>query len=408
LQKVLSCDGRRDHVGGLTGGNLDLDEATSSSPGRSNPQGESGSGVSSLVKRSPICQQDQWVGQRNDDAGKMMARLNMRELALKLGVDRATISRALSSDKAHLVAPATRERIRQEAFAAGYRPDLTAAALRRGRSNTIGILVSDLGNETFIEVIRTIFRYLDKRPGEASLTPLIAETLDQPDATRRLIDTFLSRRVDAIISLASTEADTPILQQAAREVPVVLAIRSIAGAVFPSSLCDDRAGGAMVATHFAERGHKVVCQVQGPPLSATFKNRALGFSEVCAARSIVEMPQRIFAENATSAAGKRALDAMLGMSPRPTAVFAHNDALALGVIEAMRHRGLRYPEDLAIVGFNNTHLSRVLAVPLSTVDYPVEDVSRHAGELVRNLIDNPSYRFESRLFVPSLIVRASS
>ncbi len=83
-------------------------------------------------------------------------------------------------------------------------------------------------------------------------------------------------------------------------------------------------------------------------------------------------------------------------------------ALALGVIEAMRHRGLRYPEDLAIVGFNNTHLSRVLAVPLSTVDYPVEDVSRHAGELVRNLIDNPSYRFESRLFVPSLIVRASS
>ena len=121
----------------------------------------------------------------------MMARLNMRELALKLGVDRATISRALSSDKAHLVAPATRERIRQEAFAAGYRPDLTAAALRRGRSNTIGILVSDLGNETFIEVIRTIFRYLDKRPGEASLTPLIAETLDQPDATRRLIDTFL-------------------------------------------------------------------------------------------------------------------------------------------------------------------------------------------------------------------------
>ncbi len=107
-------------------------------------------------------------------------------------------------------------------------------------------------------------------------------------------------------------------------------------------------------------------------------------------------------------AGNAALDAMLGMSPRPTAVFAHNDALALGVIEAMRHRGLRYPEDLAIVGFNNTHLSRVLAVPLSTVDYPVEDVSRHAGELVRNLIDNPSYRFESRLFVPSLIVRASS
>ncbi|WP_083918638.1 LacI family DNA-binding transcriptional regulator [Mesorhizobium metallidurans] len=337
-----------------------------------------------------------------------MARLNMRELALKLGVDRATVSRALSNDKAHLVAPATRERIRQAAGAAGYRPDLTAATLRRGRSHTVGILVSDLGNETFIEVIRTIFRHLDARSDAPSITPLIAETLDQPDATRRLIHTFLSRRVDAIISLASTEADTAILQDAAREVPVVLAIRAIAGAVFPSALCDDRAGGAMVATHFAERGHKIVCQVQGPPLSATFKNRALGFSEVCASRSIVEMPQRIFAETATSAAGKRTLDALLAVSPRPTAIFAHNDALALGVIEAMRHRGLRCPEDLAIVGFNNTQLSRILAVPLSTVDYPVEEVSRHAGELVRNLIADPSYRFESRLFTPSLIVRASS
>lgn len=337
-----------------------------------------------------------------------MTRLNMQELAEKLGVDRSTISRALSEDKAHLVAPATRERIRKEALAAGYRLDLTAAALRRGRSHTVGILVPDLGNETFINVIRTIFGHLDQRAGAPKTTPLIAETLDQPGSTQRLIDTFLSRRVDAIISLASTETDAEVLQAAAREVPVVLAIRSIASAVFPSALCDDRKGGAIVATHFAERGHRVVCQVQGPPMAATFKNRANGFSEVCAERGMIERPQGVYAESATSAAGKRLLDALLSASPRPTAVFAHNDALALGIIEAMRHRGLRYPDDLAIVGFNNTQISRVLALPLSTVDYPVEDVGRLAGDLVRNLIANPDYVSESRAFAPSLIVRASS
>jgi LacI family transcriptional regulator len=268
--------------------------------------------------------------------------------------------------------------------------------------------VADLGNETFINVIRTIFRHLEERPGAPSMTPLIAETLDQPAATRLLIETFLSRRVDAIVSLASTEADTATLRDAAREVPVVLAIRSIAGAIFPSSLCDDKQGGAIVATHFAERGHRVVSQIQGPPMAATFKNRADGFSEICKQRKMIEMPQRIFAESATSAAGKRAVDALFGVSPRPTAVFAHNDALALGLIEAMRHRGLHYPEDLAIVGFNNTQISRVLAVPLSTVDYPAEEIGRHASELVRNLIGNPGYVSETRVFAPSLIVRASS
>jgi LacI family transcriptional regulator len=222
------------------------------------------------------------------------------------------------------------------------------------------------------------------------------------------VQTFLSRRVDAIVSLASIEADAEVLQEAAREVPVVLAIRSLAGAAFPSALCDDRAGGAMVATHFAERGHAVVCQVQGPATATTFKHRAAGFSGVCRARGMRETPAGLFAESATVGAGKQMLDSILDANPRPTAVFAHNDALALGLIEALRHRGLSYPKDLAIVGFNNTQISRVLAVPLSTVDYPVEAVGRHAGELVRSLIGQPATVAGEKVFVPSLIVRASS
>ena len=337
-----------------------------------------------------------------------MARLSMRELADKLGVDRATISRALSDDKSHLVAPATRERIRQEALAAGYRPNLTAAALRRGISHTVGVLVPDLGNEMLVAIFRDIIRNLDRDAGPQTTTPLVAETLDEQDTTRRMIHTFLSRRVDAIISLTSTEVDRDVLLEAAREVPVVLAVRSITGADFPASLCDDRLGGAMVARHFADRGHKVVCQIEGPALSATFKNRALGFSEVCRERGVREMPVGLSASHATSAAGKEVFNAILEADPRPTAIFAHNDALALGAIEAMRYRNLRYPDDFAIVGFNNTQISRVLAQPLTTIQYPIEEVSRHAGDLVRRLIENPAADVESKTFPPSLIVRASS
>lgn len=337
-----------------------------------------------------------------------MARLSMRELANKLGVDRATISRALSDDKSHLVAPATRERIRQAAHAAGYRPNLTAAALRRGISHTVGVLVPDLGNEMLVDIFRDIIRHLDRETGGPITTPLIAETVDDQDTTRRMVHTFLSRRVDAIVSLTSTELDREVLLEAAKEVPVVLAVRSLTGTGFPAALCDDRLGGALVAGHFADRGHRIVCQIAGPPLSATFKNRALGFSEVCRERGMIEAPPGLSARHATSAAGKEVFETILTADPRPTAVFAHNDALAIGAIEAMRQHGLNYPDDLAIAGFNNTQISRVLARPLTTIQYPIGEVSRHAGELVRRLIEDPDAEVESRSFAPSLIVRASS
>jgi DNA-binding LacI/PurR family transcriptional regulator len=338
-----------------------------------------------------------------------MPRLNMQELAKRIGVDRATISRALSHDKAHLVAAATRERIQAEAALAGYRHDLTAAALRRGRSQTVGIIVSDLLNEVLIRVVREIVVFLNRDAGPVGgVTPLIAETRDQPGETARLLHSFLARRVDAIISLASTELDADALTDAAREVPVILAVRSLASSLFPSATCDEEAAGAMVASYLAGRGHRAVCQIRGPQMATTFRNRSDGFSRGCKEASLAETLLDVEARSATSSEGKRLADAILAEPARPTAVFAHNDALALGLVEAMRERGLSCPQDIAIVGFNDTELSRVLATPLTTVEYPVHQVSRHAGELVEALIADRSAAYASKLFAPKLIVRGSA
>ncbi|MBW8637562.1 LacI family transcriptional regulator [Hoeflea sp. WL0058] len=336
-----------------------------------------------------------------------MRRPSMKELAQRLGVDRSTISRALSQDKAHLVAPETREKVRRMAIDAGYRPDLTAASLRRGRSQTIGVLVADLENETFINVIRTLIASLNV-DGVPVTTPLIAETRDKPNAASRLIETFLSRRVDAIISLASTEADERALEDASREVPVILAIRTLAALNLPSALCDDREGGAMVARHLVERGHKLVCQVQGPPLATTFKLRAQGFSKICADLGVREVTKPIYTAEATPTAGKKALDLVFDCEERPTAIFAHNDAIAIGVIEALRERGLRVPEDMAVAGFNDTRLAQVLSTPLTTVAYPIREVGEHAALLFHSLIAGEKDEAGSRTFMPELIVRRSA
>jgi LacI family transcriptional regulator len=338
-----------------------------------------------------------------------MSRLSMVELGRRLGVDRSTVSRALNPEKAHLVAVETRTRIQREATLAGYTLDVTAQALRRGRSQTIGILVPDLANETFINVIRQIVRGIAPNGNRIGpITPLIAECLDKPDETRRLLQTFRLRRVDAIVALSATELDVDALREAAMDVPVILAIRSVAGATFPSALCDDEFGGAIVAEHFASRGHRVVCQIRGPLASATFRNRAAGFSRVCSARGLAEVPAGIEARRPTTADAKDALSIILAAPERPTAVFAHNDALALGLMESMRERGLHCPNDIAIAGFNNIELGRVLATPLTTVDYPVKEVGDHAAHLLRTLIGDPSAAWESKSFKPALIVRASA
>src|SRR5258708_26400597 len=194
-----------------------------------------------------------------------MRRLSMLELGRRLGVDRATISRALSEDRGHLVAKGTREGIRAGASRVGFSPDAAAATLRRGRSRTIGILTPDLLNEVFVRVIREAVAYLNRNTAEASrIIPLVGETGDRPDEFRRLLRAFLARRVDAIISLASTEQDATTLSERAKQVPGVLAVRSLSGARFPSALCDDRGRVAMVPDHLPAQGHRIVCQIQGP------------------------------------------------------------------------------------------------------------------------------------------------
>ena len=270
----------------------------------------------------------------------------------------------------------------------GFSPDVAAATLRRGRSRTIGILTPDLLNEVLVRVIRETVAYLNRNTTEASrIIPLIGETGDRQEEFRRLLRAFLARRVDAIVSLASTEQDAAELVRSRQAGPGrPCGAQSFRRVDFLRRSATTAGGGAIAASHLAALGHRVVCQIQGPRRAATFKNRAQGFSRICRSAKLVESPRRIEANWATSLRGKARTVPDAGRQERPTGVFAHNDELALGLIEAMREKGLRCPDDLAIVGFNNTEASKVLAVPLTTFDYPVAEVSRHAGELVEALI----------------------
>jgi LacI family transcriptional regulator len=329
----------------------------------------------------------------------------MEELADSLGIHPSTVSRALDPGRSQLVSAATRARVLKAAADSGYRPNATASGLRRGRTMTIGVLTPDLGNVTIIEAIRAIGEVLDRQ----DLTPLIAESMDDPARSNHLMERFRARSVDAIVSLAATEDDREALTTTAKVTPVVLAVRFLHDSGLPTVRCDDHLGASLAAGHLADLGHVRVGQVQGPQRSQLFADRARGFSDTAARRGLKIQRTRFIAEHATAAEGRRLAMAMLDSGRElPTAVFAHNDSLAIGVYSALQDRGLRCPDDVSIVGFNAASLPSDMAIALTSVSYPSREIGTRAGEMVLDLIAGRNTSNGTEIYPPRLVVRAST
>jgi LacI family transcriptional regulator len=320
-----------------------------------------------------------------------------------VGVHPSTVSRALNPARADLVKPVTREAVQEAARRLGYRPDMVARGLQSGRTATVGVIVADLGNPFITPIIHQVAAALET----ATMMPVIAETQDEHDRFARILDHVISRRVDAIVTAAAREGDRDILESAARVIPVVVAARPLPGSSLPQVTHDDRRGAELVAHHLAGLGHTSVAQLRGPLDVANFAQRAAGFTGT--ARSLglseVEVPETgsrpIFDE------GKRLMGSLLGRAGSlPTAVFAHNDLMALGALAALHGSGLRVPDDISLVGYNDLPAMDLVDPPLTTVRYPSREIGRAAGELVIDLLGG-AFPDDVRLD-PSLVVRGST
>ena len=313
------------------------------------------------------------------------------------------MSRALNPDRARLVKPDTRIAVEEAARRLGYRPDMVARGLQSGRTATVGVVVADLGNTFVTPIIHQLAAALET----AGIMPVIAETQDDHGRFTRILDHMLGRRVDAIVTAAARVGDQEILEAAARLVPVVVAARPLPDSVLVQVVHDDRAGGRLAAGHLAGLGHRRVAQLRGPLDVANFSAREVGFTEACRDLGIEEV---VFGETGARPVfeeGERLMEALLaGPGRRPTAVFAHNDLMALGGLAALHRQGLSVPEDMSMVGYNDLPAMDLVAPPLTTVRYPSNEIGRAAGELVIQLLAGEEA--EDVLLKPTLIVRSST
>lgn len=334
--------------------------------------------------------------------------VTLQSLARQLGLNVSTVSRVLNGsedDARAAAAPDTVKRIRALAAELQYQTNPHAASLKTRRSRTIGVLVPRLSDM----VLATIYEGIDEAAAEHGYLTFVSNTQDVPDKQRKLIDMALARRVDGLILGDAHSHDgaapNPLLAELARrDVPFVLVSRHADDHC--AVTCDDLEGGRLAAEHLLAMGHRRIAVMVGEAFTSTGRERSAGFFAACA-RHGVEVPAAWRIESPFDTDAGRHVGARLLAGPdRPTAIFAVNDFLAVGVMGAAREHGLEAGRDVAVVGYNDTPLAGALPIGLTTIHSPMHQMGRLGLELLLQKIAGG--RPDSVRLAPTLVVRGSS
>ncbi|WP_336208908.1 LacI family DNA-binding transcriptional regulator [Nonomuraea sp. LPB2021202275-12-8] len=333
-----------------------------------------------------------------------MGTRSIKEVAQLARVSVGTVSNVLN--RPEIVSPATRERVFKAIRELGFVRNEVARHLRVGRSRTVGLVVLDVSNPFFADVAQGAEALAD----EHDTMMVLCNSAADPTRESRHLDQLEQQRVLGILITPVDAASPRLAELTARGTPVVL-VDSAATGMQCSVAVDDRLGGHVAGAHLMDRGHRRIAFVGGPLAIKQVADRHAGIrGAVDAAGDGVELVD-CRTPTLSVAAGRDAGErlAALPEGQRPTAAFCANDLLALGFLQAMAVRGLRVPEDMAIVGYDDIDFAAAAAVPLSSVRQPRELLGRTAIELLLEEVGSPEqHRHRQVIFQPDLVVRESS
>ncbi|MFT4110740.1 LacI family DNA-binding transcriptional regulator [Propionicimonas sp.] len=334
--------------------------------------------------------------------------VSMRDVAVLAQVSVGTVSNVLNSPDR--VSAATLRRVRDAIDKLGWVPNESARQLRAGRSRSIGMIVMDIANPFFTDLVRGAETVL--YAGQYSVQ---MGNSDQ-DAARELtlLERFEQQRVGGALFAPIEEGTERALRLRQRGIPVVIVDRASASSDFCSVGVDDLAGGRLAGQHLLDQGHRSLAFVGGPSSLAQVRDRRAGleFAVEQAGGGVsllaVSTPG-LTLEAGVSSAGEIAA---LPTAERPTAVFAANDLLAIGLLQGFVTAGLRVPDDVAIIGYDDIAFAAAAAVPLSSIRQPSAEIGRRSAELLVAEIEAADagrpHRHETVRFTPQLVARRST
>lgn len=331
--------------------------------------------------------------------------VTLREVATAAGVHPGTASRALNEATRSLVRPETVERVVAAANALGYKPNLLARSFKTRRTNSVGIIIPDINNPLFPPIVRGV----EDRLFKEGYVALLANTENDPGRQERIFEGMVDRRVDGLVLATARRDDPGLTALAGQGIPIVLVNRVVKDHAFPSVSVDDAAGIHMVVEHLRGLGHERIAHVGGPQSMSTGFARYGGFlSSMDMTGAVVDPRLVAFAEGFTIDEGQRCAAEVLASGNPPSAIVAANDMLALGCYAAVESAGLRCPEDVSIVGFNDMPYIDRVDPPLTSVRIPHYDIGAYAAAMLLDKIRGVDLTVKEVHLVPTLVVRAST
>jgi DNA-binding LacI/PurR family transcriptional regulator len=324
----------------------------------------------------------------------------MRAVAVRAEVSIATVSNVLN--RPQVVAEATRQRVLAAISELGFVRNESARQLRSGPSRSIGLLVPDVANPFFTDVARGAEEVAEAHGYVLALF----NSGEDADREHRHLSHLIHQHVQGVL-ITPLDSDSDRIADLDRYgIPAVLLYRGAGRRRQCSVTADDVAGGHIAAAHLVERGHRRIAFV-GPPEVRQVGDRLAGLRSGAPDGSVQVVETAGLTVAAGGPAGHRL--AQLPAAERPTGVLCANDLLALGVLREVMAQGLRVPEDIAIVGYDDIEFAAAAVVPLSSVRQPGEELGATALQLLLEEIgDRPRHRHRHVVFEPELVIRAST
>lgn len=331
--------------------------------------------------------------------------VTLKDVAREAGVSISTASRALSN--ALEIHDDTRRHIADVAARLNYRTNQVARGLVTGQSNSIGLVISDIRNPFFAEVARGA----EDAALRAGRDLVLCNSDLDAEKQMRYLEWLVAKRIDGIV-MNSVAPLSPAQQDqlCSAGVPIVLLNLSLARRRSPmrrfsAAIADNLAGGEMAGNYLIDLGHVNVIHITGPRTHGNFADRAVGFLKTFYNRGLPK-PKIVYGEH-TFAAAYQAARQHLAADPNTTAIFAGNDLIAFGCMRAMMEQGIRIPEDVSILGFDNVEMSQITCPPLTTIDQPKYETGKAAVEMLLGMARNRSLEPEHRIIGVRLIERES-
>ncbi|EGR2495218.1 Ribose operon repressor [Vibrio cholerae] len=326
----------------------------------------------------------------------------MKDIARLAGVSTSTVSHVIN--KSRFVSDEIAERVNNAAQQLNYAPSALARSLKMNRTKTIGMLVTTSTNPFFGEVVKGVERSCYHQ----GYNLILCNTEGDNQRMKASINTLLQKRVDGLLLMCSTlEGERLDVFDRYPDIPIV--VMDWGPILFASDKIQDNSlqGGYMAAKHLIECGHKEIGCITGPLIRHQAQMRYEGYKRALAEAGIAINPDWIVESDFECEGGYQAFEKLYQRGKLPSALFVSNDMMAMGVIQAASHRGLRVPDDLSLIGYDDVHIAKFMTPALTTIHQPKYRLGKAAVDTLLYRLENPDTTAQVVQLEPTLVVRNS-